>query len=64
MDFLVLQNPQCADGEFEFRAISEAAKRFTAERMGSGVIGFFLDQHHFSSAVQDIVDEDLVLIMR
>ena len=63
MDFLVSHSPKCANGEFQFSAVSEAAKKFTAERMGSGAVGFSLDRNHFGSAVRAILSANLKILM-
>ena len=64
MDFVVTETPKCANGEFQFVAVSNAAKQFTATRMGAGAVGFSLDRQHFGSAVKAILGENLTIQMQ
>jgi hypothetical protein len=64
MDFVVTQTPKCANGEFQFVALTDAAKAFTASKMGAGAVGFSLDRHHFGSAVKAILGENLTIQMQ
>ena len=64
MDFQVFQTTKCLNGEFQFIALSDAAKQFTASRMGAGAVGFSLDRQHFGSAVKAILGENLTIQMQ
>lgn len=64
MDFVVTETPKCANGEFQFQALSDEAKQFTAARMGHGAVGFSLDRLHFSSAVKAILAANLTVYMK
>jgi hypothetical protein len=65
MDFVLTQTPKCLNGEFQFQAVSDAAKEFTAKRMGcSAAIGFSLDRNHLGSAVKAILGENLTIQMQ
>lgn len=64
MDFLVTQSVKCVNGEFQFSAVSDAAKEFTAKRMGPAAVGFGLDRQNFPKAVKEILGENLTIQMQ
>jgi hypothetical protein len=62
MDFVVIET--LFTSEFEFTAKSEAAKKFTASRMGEGAVGFTLSRERFYEAVKAIRGENLTIVLQ
>jgi hypothetical protein len=64
MDFVVTQTSKCVNADFQFVAVSDAAKRFLVDRLGDCAVGFSVDLHHFGPTVQDILYENLTIQMQ
>ena len=62
MDFVVTET--LFSSEFEFTAQSDAAKQFTAARMGAGAVGFTLPRERFYEAVSAIRSENLTIVLQ